>query len=52
MTIPVTIGAIGIITRGFKKFRSHTWKTFNRLTTEGGCTWNISHNAKSLKLEA
>jgi hypothetical protein len=47
MIIPVTIGTIGIMPKGVKKIRSHTWKTFNRFTTEDGCTWNISHNVEN-----
>ena len=30
-----------------QKLRSHTMKTFNRLTTTHICTWNIAHNMES-----
>jgi hypothetical protein len=47
MIIPVTIGATGIVTKGFKKFGSHTRKTFNTFTTKDSCTRNIIHKTVS-----
>jgi hypothetical protein len=44
--MPVIIGATGIVTKDFKKFGSHTRKTFNRVTTKVSCTWNITHNTE------
>jgi hypothetical protein len=38
----------GIVNRGFKdRFGSHAWKPFNRFTTKGSCTENITHNTES-----
>jgi hypothetical protein len=31
-----------------EEFGSHTRKTFNRFTTKGSCTWNITHNTESI----
>jgi len=47
MIIPVTTGATGRVTKGFKKFGSHTRKTFDRFTTKDSCTRNITHNTES-----
>jgi len=34
---------------GYKEnFGSHARKTFNRCTTKGSNTWNITHNAESI----
>jgi hypothetical protein len=48
MIIPVIIGATGVVTRSLReKFGSCTRKTFDRLITEDGYTWNSKHNTKS-----
>jgi hypothetical protein len=46
--IPVIIGGTRIVTKGFKEeFGSHTMKPFNRFTTKGSYTRNITHNTGS-----
>ena len=47
MIIPVRIGYTRIVTKGFKKFGSHTRKTFDRFTTKDSYTWDITHNTES-----
>jgi hypothetical protein len=44
MIIPVITGATGKLR---KKFGSCTRKTFDRLITEDGYTWNSTHNTES-----
>jgi hypothetical protein len=48
VVIPAVTGATGMVTTGLKEtFRSHTGETFNRVATEGSCTWDIRHNTES-----
>ena len=47
ITIPVIIGATGLITKGLKNMENHTRKVFNRFATKDSCTWNITHNTES-----
>jgi hypothetical protein len=47
MIKPVIIGVHGRVTKGFKKFGSHTRKTFNRSTTKDSYTRNITHSIES-----
>ena len=47
-TVPVIIGATGIVTRSLnEKSGSCTGKTFDRFTTKDSYTWNITHNTES-----
>jgi len=47
-SVPVIIGATGIVTRSLrKKFGNCTRKTFDRFTTKESYNWNITHNTKS-----
>jgi hypothetical protein len=47
MIKPVIIGSYGRVTKGLKRFGGHTRKTFDRFTTKGRYTRNITHNTKS-----
>jgi len=46
--IPVIIGAIGLVTKCFRKnLEAIPRKTFNRFTTKNKYTWNITHDMDS-----
>jgi len=47
MIKPVIIGSYGRVTKGLKKFGCHIRKTFDRFTTKGSYTRNITHNTES-----
>jgi hypothetical protein len=47
-SIPVIIGATGIVTRSLKKnLERYTRKTFDRFATKDSDPWNITHNTES-----
>jgi hypothetical protein len=48
MMIPVITGATEVVTRSLRKnLEAVLGKKFDRLITEDGYTWNITHNTKS-----
>jgi hypothetical protein len=51
MITPVITGATKIVAKGFKKFGSHTRKTFTILTMKDSYTRNIAQNRKVLQHE-